>query len=56
MKYMKYYVQETVGGWKQVPVFEGSRAACYDYLASRRSNGSYSVVSYRDLQIDYLED
>ena len=49
-----YHVQETIGGWRQVPVFSGSKTACYDYLANSCSNGSYSIVADKDLQVDYL--
>ena len=28
----KYFVQETIGGWKQTPSFEGTYEECVQYL------------------------
>lgn len=51
---MKFYIQETIGGWKQVPVFEGSYEECLEFYERVFQSGSYAIVSKEELEIDYL--
>lgn len=51
---MKYYVQETIGGWKQVAAFEGTHDECMDYMEQWCFNGNWNIVSELDYQVDYL--
>ena len=51
----KHYVQETIGGWRQTPVFEGSYNECVQYLIERNdSRSSFAIVSEEELEVDYL--
>ena len=50
----KFYLQETIGGWRQVPVFEGSYEECLEKYWEVINSGSFAVVSEEDLEIDYL--
>lgn len=51
----KFYVQETIGGWRQTPVFEGSYNDCVKYLNERNdSRNSFGIVSEEELEVDYL--
>lgn len=51
---MKYYVQEIIGGWRQVAVFEGTFEECMDYKNERCFSGSWDIVSELDYKVDYL--
>lgn len=52
----KYFVQETIGGWKQTPCFEGTYEECVQYLNDycNDSRSSFTIVSENELQVDYL--
>lgn len=52
----KYYVQETIGGWKQTPVFEGTYEECVQYQKNNCNDGrsSFAIVSKEELEVDYL--
>ena len=51
----KYYVQETIGGWRQTPVFEGTYNECVQYISKcNDSRSSYAIVGENELQVDYL--
>lgn len=49
----KFYVQETIGGWKQNAIFSGSYNECEEYLSDLH-NGSYAIVSSEEYTVDYL--
>lgn len=51
-----YCVQETIGGWKQTPMFEGTFDECQDFLETNcdYSRSSFAIVSKDVLKIDYL--
>lgn len=51
----KFYVQETIGGWRQTPVFEGTYNECVKYLNERNdSRSAFAIVREEELEIDYL--
>lgn len=52
----KFYVQETIGGWKQTPSFEGTYKECVQYLNDycNDSRNSFTIVAENELQVDYL--
>ena len=51
----KHYVQETIGGWWQTPVFEGYYNECVQYLSKcNDSRSSFAIVSEEELEVDYL--
>ena len=52
----KFYVQETIGGWKQTPSFEGTYEECVQYLNDycNDSRSSFTIVSENELQVDCL--
>lgn len=49
-----WHVQETIGGWRQEPVFSGTYDECAEYCDEYCTNGSYDIVSDEDLAVDYL--
>lgn len=51
-----YCVQETIGGWKQTPVFEGSFDECQNFLETNcdYSRSSFAIVNKDVLKVDYL--
>lgn len=51
-----FCVQETIGGWKQTPVFEGSFDDCQDFLETNcdYSRSSFAIVNKDVLKVDYL--
>lgn len=49
-----FYVQETIGGWRQNAVFSGTRAECEEYFNNYCSGGSYAIVSADEYEVDYL--
>lgn len=51
---MKYFVQETVGGWRQVAIFEGSYDECLEYRNSNCFHGNWAIVSELEYEVDYL--
>ena len=48
-----YCVQETIGGWKQVPCFFGTYEECEEYLDWHKS-GNYAIVPADSYEVDYL--
>ena len=51
----KYFVQETIGGWKQSPSFGGTYEECVQYLNNcNDSRSSFAIVSESKLEVDYL--
>ena len=54
--WMFFCVQETIGGWKQTPVFEGSFDECQDFLETNcdYSRSSFAIVNKDVLKVDYL--
>lgn len=50
----KYYVQETIGGWRQTALFEGTYDECQEYMESVSTSSSISIVSEADYEVDYL--
>lgn len=53
---MKYFVQETIGGWRQNAVFCGSLNECREYMNERctKSNDCWNIVPESDYRVDYL--
>lgn len=50
-----YYVQETIGGWRQNAVFNGSYEQCMEYFDSNNCiYGNYDIVSEENYEVDYL--
>ena len=49
-----YFVQETIGGWKQNYTFRGTLKECREYLDEWCHNGSFSVVPEWGYEVDYL--
>ena len=49
-----YYVQETIGGWRQNAIFCGSKEECKKYLNENYHNGSFNIVADCDYEVDYL--
>ena len=49
-------MQETIGGWKQTPVFEGSFDECQDFLETNcdYSRSSFAIVNKEAVEVDYL--
>ena len=50
----KFHVQETIGGWRQVSVFEGTLEECQEYVTERCHNGVFNIVADCDYIVDYL--
>ena len=51
----KYYIQETIGGWRQTPVFEGTYNECVQHLNTcNDSRSSFAIVREEELEVDYL--
>lgn len=53
-KTMNYYVQETIGGWRQNAIFCGTHEECEAYYDENCSNGNYSIVHEDEYEVDYL--
>lgn len=51
-----YCVQETIGGWKQIPVFGGTSDECQDFLDTNcdYSRSSFAIVNKEAVEVDYL--
>lgn len=49
-----FYVQETIGGWRQNAIFSGSYEECEEYLNTSCHNGFYAIVSDKEYEVDYL--
>lgn len=52
-----FYVQETIGGWRQNPIFEGSYEECKRYMEENflyQRQTAYNIVSEEELEVDYL--
>ena len=48
-----YFVQETIGGWKQNPCFQGTYKECEKYVRENNSNRSLFITN--NPEVDYLE-
>ena len=52
---MKYYIQETIGGWRQRAIFQGTLKECEEYYEDNHlHNGNYRIVSEDEYEEDYL--
>lgn len=51
---MKYFIQETIGGWRQNAIFEGTYEECQEYMEEWCHNGNYALVAEDDYEVDYL--
>ena len=49
-----FFVQETVGGWRQNAMFSGTLDECRVFMAENCHNGSFQVVAESDYEVDYL--
>lgn len=47
-----FFVQEVIGGWNQVPCFEGTLEECEIYIRENNSNRSLFVTD--SPEVDYL--
>ena len=47
-----FHVQEIVGGWRQVSIFEGTYQECQKFMKS--CFGSFYIVSDDEYVVDYL--
>ena len=47
-----FYVQETIGGWKQTPCFQGTLEECERFVSENNSNRSLFVTD--SPEVDYL--
>lgn len=53
----KYYVQETIGGWRQNAIFEGTLEECEEYFDSHfcwYGTNCYAIVPEEEYEVDYL--
>ena len=53
---MKFYIQETIGGWRQNAIFSGTFQECKDYFENNPIlyYGNYSIVSENEYEVDYI--
>lgn len=51
-----YYIQETIGGWRQNAVFQGTYEECQEYWDENPMlyYGNYSIVNISEYEVDYL--
>lgn len=52
-----YYVQETIGGWKQTAIFNGTYDECVGYYHKRHlgeGTAVYAIVHEDEYEVDYL--
>ena len=49
-----YYLQETIGNYKQVPAFSGTYEECQKKYEEVLNSGSFAIVSEDELEIDYI--
>ena len=47
-----FHVQETIGGWRQNAIFEGTLDECQSYISN--CNGNFSIESEDSYEVDYL--
>lgn len=47
-----FHVQETIGGWRQNSIFEGTYQECQKFMDS--CFGYYHIVSDNEYVVDYL--
>lgn len=51
---MKYYLQETIGGWRQVAIFEGTYEECLKFRNEYCFSGNWAIVNEFEYRVDYL--
>jgi|GEM_PF-1058836 len=55
-----YVVAETIGGWRQVPMFEGTYEECVHYMKSNPmlgyGNNNTHIYRSDEYKVDYLND
>lgn len=53
---MKYYVQQTIGGWRQNATYCGTLEECEAYAEKRHLNAQtgWAIVSEYNYRVDYL--
>jgi len=49
---IEYCVQETIGGWRQNPIFTGNLDQCREYICD--CNGNFAIVPKDECEVDYL--
>jgi hypothetical protein len=49
-----YHIQQTIGGWKQNPMFSGTLKECQDWLEDNQQKLATDIVADEDLVVDYL--
>lgn len=47
-----FFVQETIGGWKQTPCYEGTLEECEKYVRENNSNRALWITDKPE--VDYL--
>lgn len=50
----KYFVQETIGGWKQTAIFFGTYDECRQFEAQHCLNDNFNIVHESEYEVDYL--
>lgn len=51
-----WFIQQTIGGWRQNAVFQGTIEECEKYYEDNHlhSQVGYSIISEEDYEVDYL--
>lgn len=52
IKIPQFYVQETIGGWRQNAIFSGTLEECEEYM--KDCYGNFAIVHEDDYEVDYL--
>lgn len=50
----KFYVQETIGGWRQNAAVVGTYEECAAWLEGQHG-GSWAIVPEEEYEVDYLD-
>lgn len=50
----KFYVQGTIGGFRQTAIFSGTCEDCCRYFNENCWNGSWAIVPEEEYEVDYL--
>lgn len=52
----KFYVQQTLGGWKQNAIFSGTEEECQEYFdtANLATQIGWAIIPERYYEVDYL--
>lgn len=53
----KFYIQETIGGWKQNAIYEGTYNQCATYFMEHNlnyGNAIFDIVHESEYVVDYI--